>query len=146
MKMTTSYDIFVSYPHKEREWVRSFVETLEKHHLRVWFDEKAILPGESFAEKLHEGLQNSKSLVYVVTPEVVNSKWALSELGGALGLKKSIIPIVSEDVPIGELVTPIRRRRWLTKSDPVTNANEVARVFSENGGSAKQVGTELVTA
>ena len=118
----------------------------EAHNLRVWFDEKIILPGESFVESLHEGLQNSKSLVYVVTPEVVDSKWALIELGGALGLKKLIIPIVSEDVPICELVPPIRRRRWLTKSDPVTNAHEVARAFSENGNGTREVEHEPTVA
>jgi hypothetical protein len=134
--MQTTYDVFVSYPHKEREWVRSFVKTLEEHNLKVWFDEKAILPGESFAEKLQDGLRNSKTVVYVVTPEVVNSKWALVELGGALGLDKPLIPIVSEDVPVGELVQPIRRRRWIIKSDPLTNANEVARLFSQNGGNS----------
>jgi len=144
--MPTTYDIFVSYPHKEREWVRSFVEALERHHLKVWFDEKIIRPGESFAEKLREGLPNSNTMVYIVTPEAVNSRWALMELGGALGLKKPIIPIVSEDVPVGELVPPIRRRRWLIKGDPVTNANEVARGFSENGDSAKRVIAELAVA
>lgn len=141
--MATTYDFFVSYPHKEREWVRRFVEALEHHDFKIWYDEKIIPPGESFVEKLREGLQNSNAMIYIVTPEALNSRWALMELGGALGLKKKIIPLVAEDVPIGELVPPIRRRRWLIKGDPVVNANEVARVFSENGGSAKQVEAEL---
>jgi hypothetical protein len=85
--MQTTYDIFVSYPHKHRDWVRSFVEALEKHNLKVWFDEKAILPGESFVEKLEEGIRNSNAVVYIVTPEAVHSKWALIELGAALGGK-----------------------------------------------------------
>ncbi|MDZ7291957.1 MAG: toll/interleukin-1 receptor domain-containing protein [candidate division KSB1 bacterium] len=135
--MQTTYDIFVSYNHKHRDWVRSFVEALEKHHLKVWFDEKAILPGESFVEKLEEGIRNSNAVVYIVTPEAVHSKWALIELGAALGGEKTLIPIVSEDVPVGELATPIRRRRWITKSDPLANANEVARLFSQNGGGSK---------
>jgi hypothetical protein len=135
--MQTTYDIFVSYPHKHRDWVRSFVEALEKHNLKVWFDEKAIPPGEPFVEKLEEGIRNSNAVVYIVTPEVVNSKWALVELGAALGGRKTIIPIVSEDVPVGELVSPIRRRRWITKSDPLANADEVARLFSPNGGNSK---------
>jgi hypothetical protein len=80
--MHTTYDIFISYPHKHRDWVRSFVEALEKYNL---------------------------------------------------------IPIVSEDVPVGELVTPIRRRRWITKSDPLANANEVARLFSQNGGNSMPI-------
>ncbi|MGH7596877.1 MAG: toll/interleukin-1 receptor domain-containing protein [bacterium] len=144
--MPMTYDIFISYPHKEREWVRRFVEALENHNLKVWFDEKIILPGESFVEKLREGLPNSNTMVYIVTPEVINSRWALMELGGALGLKKPVIPIVSEDVPVGELVPPIRRRRWLIKGDPLTNANEVARAFAENGNGAKQAETELAVA
>jgi hypothetical protein len=136
-KMQTTYDIFVSYSHKHTDWVRSFVEALERHNLKVWFDEKAILPGEFFVEKLEEGLRNSEAVVYIVTPEAVNSKWALIELGAALGGEKTLVPIVSEDVPVGELVTPIRRRHWITKSDPQANANEVARLFSQNGGASK---------
>ncbi|MCI0695898.1 toll/interleukin-1 receptor domain-containing protein [candidate division KSB1 bacterium] len=135
--MQTTYDVFISYPHQEREWARQFVEMLEKHNLKVWFDEKAIPPDEAFAEKWQEGIRNSKTVVYIVTPEVVNSKGALVELGGALGLDKPLIPIVSEDVPVGELVTPIRRRRWVVKGDPLANANEVARLFSQNGGNSK---------
>jgi len=79
--MQTTYDIFISYSHKHRDWVRSFVKGLEEHNLKVWFDEKTILPGEFFVEKLDEGIRNSNAVVYIVTPEVVNSKWVLVELG-----------------------------------------------------------------
>jgi hypothetical protein len=91
------YDFFISYPHKEREWVRRFVEALEQHNLKIWYDEK-------------------------------------------------IIPLVAEDVPIGELVSPIRRRRWVIKGDPVVNADEVARSFSENGNGATPAVSELAAA
>jgi len=144
--MATTYDFFISYPHKEREWVRRFVEALEQHNLKIWYDEKIIPPGEPFVEKLREGLRNSNAMIYIVTLEALNSRWALMELGGALGLKKKIIPLVAEDVPIGELVPPIRRRRWLIKGDPVVNANEVARAFSENGNGATPAVSELAAA
>jgi len=40
--MATTYDFFISYPHKEREWVRRFVEALEHHNLKIWYDEKSF--------------------------------------------------------------------------------------------------------
>jgi hypothetical protein len=98
--MQTTYDIFVSYPHKHRDWVRSFVEALEKHNLKVWFDEKAILPGESFVEKLEEGIRNSNAVVYIVTPEAVHSKWALIELGAALGGKRHLSRLSPKTCPL----------------------------------------------
>lgn len=125
-KSGKTFDIFLSYPREEREWVRRLADALAEHGLRAWYAEAEIMPGELWAEGLEEGLRSSTYFVSVVTPESAQSNWAAWELGAALGLHKPIIPIVAADVPFEVIPDPVKRRRYIPKTDPAAVAEEIA--------------------
>ncbi len=125
--MSEKYDVFISYANKDRDWVNSLVEALSNKGLCVWYDETNIKPGDSILGGLEEGLRDSRYIVMLLTPDTVNSNWAAAELGAALAMKKVLIPIVSEDMPIEDLPGPVRSRRFLRKGDPKSTAEEIAR-------------------
>ncbi|MGQ9627958.1 MAG: toll/interleukin-1 receptor domain-containing protein [Anaerolineae bacterium] len=136
--MSKEYDIFLSYQSKDREWVRRLVDALSEQGLRVWYDEKEVRPGEPILHRMEEGLRGSAHVVFVITPQTARSNWMAAELGAALALQKSVIPVVSEDTPSEDIPGPIKLRKYLLKGDPEVVAEEIVRgIASEHKGKDK---------
>jgi hypothetical protein len=136
--MSKKYDIFISSQSKDREWVRRLVDALSEQSLRVWYDEAEIKPGDSWSDRIEEGLRESSYTVFVITPEAAHSNWMAVELGAALALQKPVIPVVSEDIRLEDIPGPIRLRKYLPKGDPKSVAEEIAHgVVSEDKTDAK---------
>ena len=133
-------DIFISSQSKDREWVRRLVDALSEQALRVWHDEVQVKPGDSWSDRIEEGLRESTHIVLVITPETARSNWVAFELGAALALQKPLIPVVAEDTPSEDIPGPIKLRRHLPKGDPKAVAEEIAHgVVSEREGRSKDL-------
>ena len=83
-----SPQIFLSYSHKDKQWVDIFVRKLKSAGVNIWFDENEIKPGDTWREKLEEGLRLSDSIIMILSPESVSSSNLSFELGAALGMGK----------------------------------------------------------
>lgn len=99
MKNTNKKKIFISYSHKDREFVERLAHALLEAGEDVWFDQWEILGGDSLVEKIfEEGLSSASAFVVVISPESVKSKWVREELDVATvrrieGVTK-VIPLV----------------------------------------------------
>jgi hypothetical protein len=107
--------------------VQRLVEALAARGLRVWFDEAEIRAGEPWANKIETALRSSTHFVSIITQRSARSNWASFELGAALGLHKSIIPVVADDVAPAMIPGPARIRRYIVKADPAIVADEIVR-------------------
>jgi hypothetical protein len=67
------YDVFISHSHssKDKPAARELAE-----RLRVWFDEWEIRPGAPILLKIEEGLEQSRTLVLVMSANAFASEWA----------------------------------------------------------------------
>ncbi len=128
--MAEKYDVFISYSLKDRTWVRDLAKALHDQGLTVWYDEAEVKPGESLLERIHEGLNKSRSIVFLIGTGASKSNWTAAELGAALALRKPIIPIVQEGTPPGDIPGPIRLRRYLQKQEPSATAEEIAQAIA----------------
>jgi nucleoside 2-deoxyribosyltransferase len=127
--MANTYDIFLSYQNKDRDWAGRLVEALSEAGLRVWYAQAEIKPGEVLVDRLEEGLRESDYIVFVM-PEK-QSNWTAVELGAALALRKPLIPIVAEGALPENIPGPIKLRKYLQKGDPIVIADEIARTISQ---------------
>ena len=128
--MTESHKVFISYGHRDRQWVREFADELSNEGINAWMDEKDIKWDDSWEDKLEEALRRSETMVFIVDPESLTSSNSNFELGVALGAGKRLIAIVDRDVPVKDLPGPIRSRRYLTKERPKETARDVARALA----------------
>ena len=128
--MTESHKVFISYGHRDRQWVREFADELSNEGINAWMDEKDIKWGDSWEDKLEEALRRSETMVFIVDPESLTSSNSNFELGVALGAGKRLIAIVDRDVPVKDLPGPIRSRRYRTKERPKETARDVARALA----------------
>ncbi|WP_428236451.1 toll/interleukin-1 receptor domain-containing protein [Gracilimonas sp.] len=85
--------IFISHSSKDKWAARRISQELEGLGASTFLDEKDIKTGESIDDKIQEHLHDSDDLLILVSPSSVESQWVLIELGGALALKKNVIPI-----------------------------------------------------
>lgn len=99
------FDIFLSYKSEDADWVARLKRALEFRGMLVWQDKDQIRPGDLFAEALENGLEASRAVALVVTPESVASGWVREEYYRALSLTKErslqLIPILlrNADMP-----------------------------------------------
>lgn len=126
MSLQESPQVFLSYAHRDDEWTREFVRQLNTVGINVWWDEEKIAVGDTFAEKIEEGLRSSDYVIFILDSESSSSSWLSFELGAALGMGKRVIAVVSKDVKAIELPGPIRSKKYLTRGSPEDTAKDVA--------------------
>lgn len=118
--------IFISHSlGADRQWVRELAESLKAHGTEVWVDQLDFKPGDSLTQAIEKGLRESDTVIFIVTPESVRSKWFLFELGAAIGMGKRAIPIMAHDVPDADVPFPLRARVALPKEAPDETARKL---------------------
>jgi len=132
------YDFFISHSHQDQDWVQKLKTALNEKGFRV-FDMSDVKPGEPLAERLEEGLRDSKYIIMVTSNKSVASNWAAVELGAALALNKLIVPIVDKDVPLETLPDPIKRRNYLKKGEPDEIASQIVKGLSAEKTNGKKM-------
>lgn len=92
------FDLFLSYKSEDGDWVARLKRSLEKRGVKVWLDQDRIRPGDRFAEALEHGIESSRAVALIVTPESVTSNWVKEEYYRALSFANQgtlqLIPVL----------------------------------------------------
>ena len=113
------YDVFLSYSHPDKVWVRQLAEALSKKGLRVFLDQVSVKPAKSIGRQLERGLLESEYIVPIISTETLSPNQAF-EFGAALGSESPLIAVVDQSLPSKAIPGPIKRTRYFTKSTPTT--------------------------
>src|SRR5438132_1436564 len=104
-------DLFLSHRSTAKPFVRELAADLESESyngrpLAVWLDEAEIRPGDSIPGLINEGLEKSRFIAIVMTPDYFNSAsgYTDAELHAALhtdpdNRRAKIIPLLATDCP-----------------------------------------------
>jgi transcriptional regulator with XRE-family HTH domain len=104
-------DLFLSHRGTTKAFVRELASDVESEAdqarpLRVWLDEAEIRPGQSIPGIINEGLEKSRFIAIVMTPDYFasDSGWTDAEWHAALhadpdNRRAKIIPLLAEDCP-----------------------------------------------
>lgn len=74
--------IFISYSHKDREWMeklRTMLSPLEGRWGRVIFDDTAIEAGEKWRDRIEEAIDSTKVAVFLISPHALASSYVVQE-------------------------------------------------------------------
>ena len=91
------YDIFISYSRKDFNEVKALYEMLKSRisNINIWFDLTGIESGDDeFDEKIIAAIDNSKMLLFALSDNSNQSKWAKDEVMYAKNTQKRIIPVL----------------------------------------------------
>lgn len=118
--------VFISHTARDTEWARSFAKALKERGISVWFDEFDVQPGEPWRDALESGLRNSDVLVALLDAEAPARPNLFFELGAAIGMGKTVVPIVPRDIDLSALPLDLRLRRYLVRDTPEHTAEELS--------------------
>lgn len=105
--------VFISHTSKDKPFVKEFARDLRRFGIDVWYDEWEIAVGDSIVEKVFAGLDASDTLIVVLSPESVTSRWVNEELNVAVMRRLSeanirILPVLIETCDIPTALRHIR--------------------------------------
>lgn len=109
--LTPTRDVFLSHRSADKEFVRNLAADIcemyvDDRKMTVWLDEAEIRPGQSIPGMINYGLENSRFIAFVMTPEYFQSEsgWTDAEWHAALHLdpdnrQSRLLPILAADCP-----------------------------------------------
>ena len=110
------YDVFISHASKDKPRARQIAVYLRSNGLSVWFDESSVPPGGHISHSILAGLQASRTLVFLLSPDFLHSDWASLELHTTifrdpLNRHRRFIPVLIADCKklIPDMLRPYRR-------------------------------------
>ena len=96
----TTYDVFLSYSHRDREWVKErLLPRLRSAGVKVCIDEEDFEPGEYSVLNMQKAVVNSRRLLLVLTPAWVESRWTAFEgvlAATANPVDRRLVPLMLE--------------------------------------------------
>ena len=67
--------VFISHAHTDEPLVNKVAAVLKDAGLEVWDDTREIMPGDNWAHKVAQALQESEAMVILLTPDALRSRW-----------------------------------------------------------------------
>ena len=93
------YDIFISYSRKDFDEVNAIVEMLKSRipTLNCWFDITGIESGDEFEDKIITAIDNSSYVLFALSDNAIESKYAKKEVMYAQAIETKVIPLLLKD-------------------------------------------------
>jgi hypothetical protein len=106
--------VFISYSHKDSVFVDKLSLALIERNVKVWKDKWRVSVGESFINKIQDGIEGAKFLCVVLSNNSVNSEWVKKEINAALIREIEereiiILPVLIDDCKVPLL---LREKRY----------------------------------
>lgn len=125
----TPSQIYISYSHGDKPWVSEFVSALRAGGVDPWYADAELAPGDRWADKVQDALRKSDTLIVVLSPRHLTSPWVSFELGAAIADKKRIVPVLTENLDIGQIPAPLRLYQMLRAKSPQEAGQRVAEAL-----------------
>jgi hypothetical protein len=94
-----TYDVFISHAVEDKiPLANELAARLEQEGLKVWYSSNALRVGNSITQTVHEGLDNSRFGVVILSKTYLSKNWTLREFFELLARhregKKTILPVL----------------------------------------------------
>jgi hypothetical protein len=111
--------VFISYSERDRETMEKIRNSLRRESLTVWTNTTDIQTGEDFQSAIDRGIEQTDNLVYLVSPDSVQSEFVRKELDYAVSLHKRIIPILVRETPPESIPKALQGVQYIDLTDNV---------------------------
>jgi TIR domain len=104
----TSTKVFISYSRQDEQVADRIVSNLDGLGLDVWVDRREIQPGDSFLNKMNQGLGSANYILVLFSNASLQSQWVEREwMSGLANHGTTLIPIRLESEAIPPLLKDI---------------------------------------
>ena len=108
-----SFDLFLSHNSADKAWTERLAVAVEADRsgppLRVFFDKWDISPGSDIPSELEQGLQKSRHIGLVLSPESLASDWVALERSTAIyrdpsARQRRLLPLLRRDCSVPDML------------------------------------------
>jgi hypothetical protein len=111
---TDKLKVFISYSRKDSAaFADELVLGLEDRGFEPFLDRHDIKPGEPWEARLGGLIEQSDTVVFVISPESVKSERCVWEVDKALGLSKRLLPVIYKSVPDSEIPVQLSKLQFV---------------------------------
>ncbi|MEG5104709.1 TIR domain-containing protein, partial [Microcoleus sp. AT13-A5] len=111
--------VFVSYAEPDKATMEKIRNSLRRESLTVWTNTTDIQTGEAFEAAIQRGIEQADNVVYLLSPDSMDSHFARKELEIALSLNKRIIPILVRETSAEQIPNALRNLQYIDLTDNV---------------------------
>lgn len=113
-----SLPIFLSHSSKDKPFVEDLIPFLTRYDLPVWYDKVNISYGESIANAVMTGIDDSGAVLFFITKSFLESNWCKEEMESFIsrhceGDNILLISVVFPDVEHSSLPRFIKNKKYL---------------------------------
>lgn len=109
--------IFLSYSEQDRAVMQKISRNLMREGYTLWTNKTDIKTGTDFAEMINRGIEEADNLVFLMSPDSLQSTYCQQELEHARKYNKRIIPLLVVPVPLEEIPPEIRAIQFIDMTD-----------------------------
>lgn len=88
-----TFSIFISYSTADLEIVHHIRGMINDPHIKTFFAEHSVIPGESLVQKIYGAIRNCDLFLLLWSSNSQNSEWVAREIELARSENKQIVPI-----------------------------------------------------
>jgi hypothetical protein len=97
--------IFISYSHKDKDFVDKLAKQLVRRNVNVWLDRWELSVGDSLLDRVQDAVDGASALLVILSKASVASEWCKKELSAGLlreleEKRVVVIPVMLEDCEV----------------------------------------------
>ena len=109
-------EIFISYSRRNKKFVEQFIQALHENKYSsddIWVDWEDIPKSSKWEREIQKGIQESNSIIFILSPEWAASKECAKELKYAVKSNKRLFPIIHKDVDPKAIPDELSSLNWI---------------------------------
>lgn len=118
--------VFLSYSEKERSVMEKIARTLMRESFTVWTNKSDIKTGTDFEEMINRGIEEADNVIFLMSPNSLQSEFCQKELAHARACHKRIIPLLIVDTDLEQLPPELRALQFINMTDHEDEAEYLA--------------------
>ena len=103
-RSSMKHKVFISYSRKDKEVAQYICEILEKSGIEYWIDKKGIYSSSNYKELIVDAIDVSNAVIFISSVNSNKSLNVIREIGYAVNMNKSILPIRLDDAPYAKSI------------------------------------------
>src|SRR5512141_1655982 len=110
-------DVFISYSRRDKEITQKLYEALKAANRAVWADWDSIPAASDWFAEIKEGIEQTESVLFVLSPAWINSKECRKEFEYAVEMGKRLFPILYQPIDHKDIPEELAKINWVYMRD-----------------------------
>jgi WD40 repeat protein len=110
-------DVFISYSRRDKVFTQKLYEALKAVNREVWADWDSIPAASDWDAEIKQGIQETNSVLFVLSPEWIKSNECRKEMIHAVSMGKRLFPILYLPVDPNDVPPELAKINWVYMRD-----------------------------